>query len=120
MPHRWRKKKTVLERAKKSKGKVAQSKQIQTLARQVDNLKEANREHSLPTYYSMSYSSRTNSYPLVVPLTSGPSPNNAAETTNVPSDSCVWTKVFNYAEETSTVKQNIKLYTQYVDVIPGS
>jgi len=123
MPHFRKKKKTVLERAKKSKGKVAQSKQIQTLARQVDNLKDANREHSMPTYYSMSYSSRTNSYPLVVPLTAGPSPDSTtAVTTNVPFDSCNWEKVFNYAETSTTVKQNLRMYSQYVDVIlePGN
>lgn len=116
-----RKNKTVLQRAKKSRGAKAQSKQIQTLARQVDNLKDANREHSIPTYYTMSYSSRTNAYPLVVPLTAGPSPQSAADTNNTPADDCNWTKVFNYASP-SSLKQNLKLYSQYVDVIlePGN
>lgn len=115
------KKKSVLERAKRHRGARAQSKQIQTLARQVDNLKDANREHSIPTYYSMSYASRTDSYPLVVPLTSGPAPSGA-ETNNVPADDCSWTKVFNYAQPLSATKQNLKLYSQYVDVIlePGN
>ena len=117
-----RKKQTVLQRAKHRRGAKAQSKQIQTLARQVDNLKDANREHSIPTYYSMSYSSRTNAYPLVVPLTAGPSPQSSADTNNSPSDDCNWTKTFNYAEGVATTKQNLKLYSQFVDVIlePGN
>ncbi len=122
MPPRFRRKKTVLQKAKRSKGAGAQSKQIQTLARQVDNLQEANREHSMPTYYRMSYSSRTDAYPLVVPLTAGPSPSSTAVTNNTPSDNCNWVKVFNYAETVSSVKQNLKMYSQYVDVIlePGN
>jgi len=122
MPHSWKKKKTVLQKAKHAKGAVAQSKQIQTLARQVDNLKDANREHSMPTYYSMSYSSRTNSYPLVIPLTAGPSPQSDADTTNTPADDCNWKKVFNFARTSTTTKQNLKMYSQFVDVIvePGN
>lgn len=118
----FRKKRTVLQKAKAKKGAVAQSKQIQTLARQVDNLKDKSRELTIPTYYTMSYSSRTNSYPLVVPLTAGPSPQSSADTTNTPADDCNWTKCFNYAETTSSVDQNLKLYSQYVDVIlePGN
>lgn len=120
MPYR-RRKKTVLQKAKVAKGASAQSKQIQTLARQVDNLKDANRELSVPTYYSMSYSSKTNSYPLIVPLTAGPSPQSSADTNNSPSDDCNWTKVFNYSVDFPN-KQNLKLYSQYVDVIlePGN
>lgn len=119
--HRY-KKKTVLQKAKKATGAKAQSKQIQTLARQVDNLKDMSREHSTPVYYRMSYSSRTNSYPLVVPLTAGPSPQSSADTTNTPADDCNWTKTFNYAEAISVAKQNLRLYSQYVDVIlePGN
>jgi len=92
--HRRGHTKSVLSRAKRSRSAAAQSTQIQTLARQVDVLKDASREHSMPTYYTMSYSARTNAYPLVVPLTAGP----------------------------STVKQNLKLYSQFVDVIlePGN
>ena len=121
MPRRWKSKKTVLQKAKVSKGAAAQSKQIQTLARQVDGLQDANREHSMPTYYTMSYSSRTDAYPLVVPLTAGPSPQSSADTNNTPGDDCNWTKCFNFAETTSSVKQNLKLYSQFVDVIlePG-
>lgn len=116
------KKQTVLQRAKHRRGAKAQSKQIQTLARQVGNLKDATREQSIPTYYTMSYSSRTNAYPLVVPLTAGPSPQSSADTNNTPGDDCNWTKVFNYAESSATTKQNLKLYSQYVDVIlePGN
>jgi len=118
---RFRKKRTVLQKAKVSKGASAQSKQIQTLARQVGNLKDANREHSTPVYYSMSYSSGTNSYPLIVPLTAGPSPQSNADTNNTPGDDCNWTKVFNYGEGFPN-RQNLKLYSQYVDVIlePGN
>lgn len=120
MPFR-RKRKTVLQKAKVAKGASAQSKQIQTLARQVDNLKDANREHSVPTYYSMSYSSKTNAYPLIIPLTAGPSPQSAVDTNNTPGDDCNWTKVFNYTVDFPN-KQNLKLYSQYVDVIlePGN
>lgn len=116
------KKKTVLQKAKKATGAKAQSKQIQTLARQVGNLKDMSREHSTPVYYKMSYSSRTNAYPLVVPLTAGPSPQSSADTNNTPADDCNWTKVFNYAEALTVAKQNLKLYSQYVDVIlePGN
>lgn len=120
--HNRRHTKSVLSRAKRSRGASAQSSQIQTLARQVDVLKDASREHSMPTYYTMSYSSRTNAYPLVVPLTAGPSPQSSADTNNTPGDDCNWTKCFNFAETTSTVKQNLKLYSQFVDVIlePGN
>lgn len=116
------KNKTVLQRAKHRRGAKAQSKQIQTLARQVGNLKDATREQSIPTYYTMSYSSRTNAYPLVVPLTAGPSPTSNADTNNTPGDDCNWTKTFNYANSSTVDKQNLKLYSQYVDVIlePGN
>ena len=118
---RFRKKRTILQRAKTSKGASAQSKQIQTLARQVGNLKEANREHSVPTYYALSYSSKTNAYPLIVPLTAGPSPQSSADSNNTPADDMNWTKVFNYSVDFPN-KQNLKLYSQYVDVIlePGN
>lgn len=118
---RFRKKRTILQRAKTSKGASAQSKQIQTLARQVGNLKEANREHSVPTYYALSYSSKTNAYPLIVPLTAGPSPQSTADSNNTPADDMNWTKVFNYSVDFPN-KQNLKLYSQYVDVIlePGN
>jgi len=120
---RFKKKPTVLQKAKKAKGAKAQSSQIQTLARQVDYLKESNRERSIPTFYTTSYSSRTNSYPLIIPLTSGPSTTGAAETTNTPADDMVWTKCFNTAGVTpSATRQNLKLYSQFVDVIlePGN
>jgi len=119
---RYRKKKTVLQKAKESKGSAAQSEQIQTLARKVTRIEDDNREHSTPVYYKMSYSSKTNSYPLVVPLTAGPSPQSSADTTNTPGDDCNWIKTFNYAEAISASKQNLKLYSQYVDVIlePGN
>jgi len=122
MTKHYRKKKTVLQKAKSSTGAVAQSKQIQTLARQVGDLKDQAKDHSTPVYYKMSYSSRTNAYPLVVPLTAGPSPQSSADTNNTPGDDCNWIKTFNYAEAVTTVKQNLKLYSQFVDVIlePGN
>lgn len=116
-------KKTVLQKAKHSKGAAAQSKQIQTLARQVDILKEDSRELTIPTYYTSSYSSRTDAYPLIVPLTSGPSLIGAAESNNTPKDLLKWEKCFNTAGVTPTAtRQNLKLYSQYVDVIlePGN
>lgn len=122
MPRGYRKK-TVLQKAKRAKGAGAQSKQIQTLARQVGNLQEANREHSIPTYYNCSFSSKTDAYPLIVPLSSGPSTAGSATTNNTPSDSVVWEKVFNYGGPTpNETRQNLKLYSQYVDVIlePGN
>jgi hypothetical protein len=122
MPRRYRKK-TVLQKAKRSKGAGAQSKQIQTLARQVGNLKEASRELTIPTYYNTSYSSRTDAYPLVVPLSSGPSAAGNAFTNNTPADSMVWEKVFNYGGPiVNETRQNLKMYSQYVDCImePGN
>lgn len=119
---RIRRKKTVLQKAKSAKGASAQSKQIQTLARQVSTLKEDNRERSIPTYYSCSYSSRTDAYPLIVPLTSGPSLAGPAESNNTPLDNLQWNKVFNTAGVNPTAtRQNLKLYSQFVDVIlePG-
>lgn len=118
----FRKKKTVLQKAKTSKGANAQSKQIQTLARQVGNLKDASRELTLPTFYKCGYSSRTNSYPLIVPLTSGPSQTDAADTNNTPNDHMKWQQVFNYRNSgNDTQRKNIKLYSQYVDCVlePG-
>jgi len=118
-----RNRKTVLSRAKRSSSATAQSTQIQTLARQVDTLKDASRERSIPTYYNTSYSSRTNAYPLVVPLSSGPSTSASASTNNTPGDTMVWTKVFNYGGPSpNETRQNLKLYSQYVDVIlePGN
>ena len=119
---KYGRKKTVLQRAKASKGAKAQSEQIATLARQVTNLKDQTRDLSTPVYYRMSYSSRTNTYPLVVPLTAGPSSQSSADTNNTPGDDCNWRKTFNYAEGVTTVKQNLRLYSQYVDVIlePGN
>lgn len=115
--------KTVLQRAKRSRGAKAQSKQIQTLARQVGNLKDATREALIPTYYQASYSSKTDAYPLIVPLTSGPSLTAPAESNNTPKDLLQWTKCFNTAGVSPTAtRQNLKLYSQYVDVIlePGN
>ncbi len=116
-------KKTVLQKAKISSSAGAQSKQIQTLARQVGNLQEESRERSIPTYYSCSYSSKTDAYPLIVPLTSGPSTTGAAQSNNTPADLLQWDKCFNTAGVTPSVtRQNLKLYSQYVDVIlePGN
>lgn len=118
-----RNRKTVLSRAKRSSSASAQSTQIQTLARQVDVLKDAGRERSIPTYYNTSYSSRTNAYPLVVPLSSGPGAAGSATTNNSPGDTMVWEKVFNYGGPIQNeTRQNLKLYSQYVDVIlePGN
>lgn len=114
--------KTVLQRAKRARGAKAQSKQIQTLARQVGNLKDATREQTIPTYYSASYSSRTDAYPLIIPLSSGPSLTAPAESNNTPADLLVWNKCFNTAGANPTAtRQNLKLYSQYVDCIlePG-
>lgn len=119
----FKKKKTVLQRAKRSKGAAAQSKQIQTLARQVDYLKDASRELTLPTFYKCGYSSNTNSYPLIVPLTSGPSQTDAADSNNVPNDHMKWIQVFNYRNAGNDIqKKNIKVYSQYVDCVlePGN
>lgn len=115
--------KTVLQRAKKSSAAPAQQKQIMTLSRQVNTLQEANREHSIPTYYSCSYSSRTDVYPLIVPLSSGPSLIAGAESNNLPVDYLTWEKCFNTAGVTPTAtRQNLKLYSQFVDLIlePGN
>ncbi|AXH78640.1 MAG: putative capsid protein [Circular genetic element sp.] len=123
MTRNFRRKKTVLKRAKQSSSAAAQSKQIMTLARQVDNLQEATRELSIPTYYSSSYSSRTNAYPLIIPLSSGPSIDSPAVTNNTPLDNMGWIKRFNYGGPSpNETRQNLKLYSQFVDVIlePGN
>lgn len=121
--HRRFNRKTVLQKAKKATGAKAQSSQIQTLARQVSILKESNNEQTIPTYYSASYSSRTDTYPLIVPLTSGPSLTAPAESNNTPADYLAWNKCFNTAGVTPTAtRQNLKLYSQFVDMIlePGN
>lgn len=117
------KKKTVLQKAKASSGAKAQSKQIQSLARSVSILKDSNAEQTIPTYYSASYSSRTDVFPLIVPLTSGPSLTAGATSNNTPGDYLTWEKCFNTAGATPTAtRQNLKLYSQYVDMIlePGN
>lgn len=123
MPYRRSyKKKTVLQKAKNQKSAKAQSKQIQTLARQVGNLKDATRELSIPVFYRCGYSSRTNAYPLIVPLSSGPSETSGADTNNTPEDYMKWSQVFNYRNRGNDIqKKNIKIYSQYVDCIlePG-
>lgn len=120
-PRRF-KRKTVLQKAKKATGAKAQSSQIQTLARQVSILKESNGDQTIPTYYSASYSSRTDAFPLIVPLSSGPSLTAPAQSNNTPADLLQWNKCFNTAGPTPTqTRQNLKLYSQFVDVIlePG-
>lgn len=120
---RYHRKKTVVHRAKAKKGASAQSNQIQTLSRQVESLKDSNRERTIPTYYSCSFSSRTDAYPLIVPLTSGPSSTGPAESNNTPADDLEWEKTFNTAGVTPTqTRQNLKLYSQYVDCVlePGN
>lgn len=119
---RYNRKKTVLQKAKSSKGASAQSSQIQTLARQVSELKGESKSHTIPTYYASSFSSRTDAYPLIVPLTSGPSLTAGAESNNTPADYLTWNKCFNTAGVTPTAtRQNLKLYSQFVDCIlePG-
>lgn len=122
--NRIHRKKTVVSRAKRRKGAAAQSKQIQTLARQVDNLKDANREQTIPTNWHCGYKSRTNSYPLIVPLTSGPrsGTGGTATTNNTPGDLMNWVKWGSFpGGAVNTQKGNLKLYSQYVDMIlePG-
>jgi len=122
MARTFRRRKTVTQRAKAKTGAAAQSKQIQTLARQVDVLKDNSKEQTIPTYYVCSYSSRTDAYPLIVPLSSGPSLTAAAVSNNTPQDLLQWNKCFNTAGPNPTqTRQNLKLYSQYVDVIlePG-
>lgn len=117
-------KKSVLARAKTRKGASAQSKQIQTLARQVDNLKDHTKELSVPVNWTASYKSRTDAYPLIVPLTSGPRQGavGVAQTNNTPIDRMDWVKWGNYpGGVVNYQKANLKMYSQYVDVIlePG-
>lgn len=121
---RHKKKPTVIERAKRRKGAGAQSKQIQTLARQVDHLKESTRELTIPINWAVSYKSRTDAYPLCVPLTSGPRSGEfgVAQTNNTPIDRMDWVKWGTYPGALiNNQKANLKLYSQYVDMIlePG-
>lgn len=123
MPQR-RKKQTVLDRAKRKKGAQAQSKQIQTLARQVDSLKDSTRELSIPVNWHCGYKSRTDAYPLIVPLTSGPKSGTGgtAVTNNTPLDIMNWVKWGSFpGGAVNNQKGNLKLYSQYVDMIlePG-
>lgn len=120
----FKKKKTVLQNAKNHKGANAQSKQIVRLARSVDILKDNTRELTIPVNWTSSYSSRTDAYPLVVPLTSGPRQGafGVAQTNNTPIDRMDWVKWGTYPGATiNSQKGNLKLYSQYVDMIlePG-
>jgi len=116
---------TVEQRAKKHKGASAQAKQIATLGRQVELLKEHERDESIQANWFCGYSSRTNAYPLVVPLTSGPAQGTTsitARTNNIPFDSVNWTKWGSFpGGVVNNQKQNLKLYSQYVDFMiePG-
>lgn len=124
MPKRYKKKKSVIHDAKRKKGANAQSKQIQTLARQVDNLKDNTRELTVPVNWHCGYKSRTNAYPLIVPLTSGPKSGtgSTAYTNNTPIDYMNWVKWGSFpGGAINNQKGNLKLYSQYVDMIlePG-
>lgn len=113
----------LVRKAKRSKGAAAQSQQIQTLSRQVEIVKDKLKDHSIPVYYKAGYSSNTDVYPLIVPLSSGPSSTAPAGSNNAPNDDLEWYPCFNTEYATSAVnkdKQNIKLYSQYVDVIVES
>lgn len=120
----YRKKKTVLQNAKKHTGAKAQSKQIGRLAKQVDNLKVKTRELTIPVNYHCGYSSRTNEYPLIIPLTSGPKSGTSgtATTNNDPVDIMNWIKWGSYpGPAVSADAGRLRLYSQYVDlqVEPG-
>lgn len=121
---KYKKKKTVLKDSKKHTGAKAQSKQIGSLARQVDNLKIKTKELTLPVNYHCGYSSRTNEYPLIIPLTSGPKSGSSgtATTNNDPEDLMNWVKWGSYpGPAVSTDAGRLRLYSQYVDlqVEPG-
>lgn len=122
---RHHKKKTILQDAKKKTGAKAQSRQIQRLARSVDIVKEKTKELSIPTNYHTGYSSRTDAYPLVVPLTGGPKSGAYAGgpiTNNTPLDDMNWVKWGSFpGAAVNTQKGRIRLYSQYVDMIlePG-
>lgn len=117
-------KQTVLQNAKKKTGAKAQSNQIQRLARQVDGVKDRLAETSIQKNWHCGYSSRTNAYPLIVPLTSGPKSGatGTATTNNVPSDLMNWITWGSFpGGAVNTEKGRIALYSQYIDMIltPG-
>lgn len=117
-------KQTVLQNAKKKTGAKAQSKQIQRLARQVDGVKDRLQETSIQKNWHCGYSSRTNAYPLIVPLTSGPKSGTTgtAVTNNDPEDIMNWIAWGSFpGGAVNTEKGRIALYSQYVDMIltPG-
>jgi len=127
---RFHKKKTVLQNAKKKTGAKAQSKQIQRLARQVDEVRDKTRELSVPVNYRCGYSSRsdpsiTQGPPLIIPLTSGPKSGTAgtAVTNNTPADLMNWVKWGTFpGGAVNNQLGNLKLYSQYIDLIvqPGA
>ena len=129
-PRRFKKKKTVLQNAKKHKSANAQSKQISSLARQVDIVKEKTKDLSVPVNYHCGYSSRsdpgiTQGTPLIIPLTSGPKSGSGstAITNNSPADLLNWIKWGTFpGAAVNNQLGNLKLYSQYIDVQiePGS
>lgn len=119
-----RKKKTVLQNAKNKTGAKAQSKQISRLARQVDVLQDKTKELSVPINYRVGYKSRTDTYPLIIPLSSGPKSGTTgtATTNNVPLDLMNWVKWGSFpGGAVNNQLGNLKLYSQYIDLIvePG-
>lgn len=115
---------TVLQAAKNQKGAKAQSNQIQRLARQVDGVKDRLDDTSIQKNWHCGYSSRTNAYPLIVPLTSGPKSGttSTASTNNDPVDTMNWIAWGSFpGGAVNTEKGKIALYSQYVDMIltPG-
>lgn len=118
-----KKKKSVLAKAKKYTSAKAQSKQIASLARQVDVLKINDKKLSIPVHYHCGYSSRTDvarGSPLIVPLTAGPRSgqySGNAITNNTPPDFLNWIKWGSFpGQAVNTQRGNLRLYSQYVDM----
>lgn len=125
----FRKKKTVLQNAKKHTSAKAQSKQISSLARQVDVLKKTDKALSIPVHYHCGYESRTDvarGSPLIIPLTGGPKSGvytGGPETNNTPVDNMNWVKWGSFpGGAINNQKGNMRLYSQYVDLqlMPGA
>lgn len=123
-----RKKKTVLQKAKKFTSAKAQSKQIASLARQVDVLKITDKKLSIPVNYHCGYSSRTDvarGSPLIIPLTGGPKSGaytGGPTTNNTPGDLMNWVKWGSFpGGAVNNQKGNMRLYGQHVEiqVTPG-
>lgn len=119
----YKSKKTVLQKAKKYTSAKAQSKQIASLARQVDVLKITDKKLSIPQHWHCGYSSRTDvarGSPLIIPLTGGPKSGQyvgGPETNNVPSDKLNWVKWGSFpGGAINNQKGNLRLYSQHVSL----